>query len=184
MRTWETGMARLGLYNDGMWIQRNIGRRSLGRYPVLYGFMISLLSALGLKCSKSSKRPTPLLLMIAASGSFRSEAETERTCTLPPSLRVSRETFKFFSSKHLLSAATMPDHKDATLGQPRAPSSWLRRTDTFLALQAILALVLLRLVLYSYTSLPAEEREVSLTFVLKFAALVLVLLCLAFQSLT
>lgn len=77
----------------------------------------------------------------------------------------------------------MPDYKDTNSRPSRPPPTWWRRNDAVLVLQAILALLLLRLVLYSHMSVDAAEHESPTLFTIKFAALVLVLLCLAFQAL-
>lgn len=72
----------------------------------------------------------------------------------------------------------MADDKPSIILRP----AWWPR-DTFLFLQAILAGLLLRLILYSYTSVESAERESRSLFLIKFTALVLVLVCLALQAL-
>nr|POE88357.1 hypothetical protein CFP56_11586 [Quercus suber] len=70
----------------------------------------------------------------------------------------------------------MSDDKVMDLPQPRPATAWWCRRDTMLALQAILTILLVRFVLYSYTSLDPSEREASAPFIIKFAALMVVLL--------
>lgn len=65
--------------------------------------------------------------------------------------------------------------------QPR--QAWWFRTDIFIALQIILVVILIRLVIFARESTDPAQREVPALFVTKFAALMLISLCLAVQIL-